>query len=193
MTVRISKDNLLMLIGISLPLLVILLFLLATTLPRVLVAPPQHDFLFTSYVSAYPKVPAAGVTIDVYQGRARARLYRNQGSQVTKLFLFDHETSNVREIPISIPGEAEALENGTEIRIPEVEGLQLDPSLRAPDGYEFRGPQYSGGGIFSELLGMRRRRRATIVKGGSVTPLPLDPPAYSVNFLGWVVPPDEES
>ncbi len=188
MKARIGKDNLLIVIGVSLPLVVILLFVLATTLPKLLVAPPQHDFLFTSYVSAYPNVSPVRLNIDVYQGRVRARIYRNQGSQLTKLFLLDHSTSNVREIPISIPERAETLEDGTEIRIPELETLRLDPSLKAPDGYEFRGPDYRGGGIVPELLGMRRSRRATITRGGAVIPLPLDPPHYSIHFLGWVVP-----
>ena len=188
MKVRIGKDNLLIVMGVSLPLLVILLFLLATTIPKLLVAPPQHDFLFTSYVSAYPNLAPARVNIDVYQGRVRARIYRDQGARMTKLFLLDHNTSNLREIPISIPGQAETLEDGTEIRIPELETLRLDPSLKAPDGYEFRGPDYRGGGIVPELLGMRRSRRATITRGGAVISLPLDPPHYSVHFLGWVVP-----
>ena len=187
MNARISKDHLLIAIGISLPLLVILLFVLATTIPKVLVASPQYDFLFTSYVSAYPKMPPVAVNIDVYQGQARARIYRNQSAQVTKLYLFDHETSRVREIPISIPGHAETLENGTEIQIPELKGLKLNASQQAPDGYEFRGPDYRGVGIFSELLGVRRRRRATITRGGAVIPLPIDPPLYSVSFLGWIV------
>ncbi len=191
MNARISKDNLVIVIGISLPLLVILLFLLATTTPKFLVAPPQYDFLFTSFVSAYPNVPPARVNIDVYQGQVRARIYRNQGAQVTRLFLFDHNTSNIREIPISIPGHADTLENGTEIQIPELKGLKLSASLQAPDGYEFRGPDYRGGGIIPELLGMRRRRRATIARGGAVIPLPLDPPYYSVLFLGWIVPSGE--
>ena len=188
MKARIGRDDLLIIIGVSLPLLVILLFVLATIVPRLLVAPPQYDFLFTSYVSAYPNVTPVRVNIDVYQGRARARIYRNQGAQVTRLFLFDHGTSNLREIPISIPDPAEALENGNEIRIPELETIRLDPSLKAPDGYEFRGPDYRGGGIVPALLGMRRSRRATIARGGAVIPLPLDPPHYSVHFLGWVVP-----
>jgi hypothetical protein len=184
---RIGKDNLLIIMGVSLPLLVVLLFVLATTVPKLLVAPPQHDFLFTSYVSAYPNVAPVRVNIDVFQGRARARIYRNQGSQITRLFLLDHGTSNLREIPISIPDQAETLENGTEIRIPELEALRLDPSLTAPDGYEFRGPGYRGGGLVPELLGMRRHRRATISRGGAVISLPLDLPHYSVHFLGWVV------
>ncbi len=188
MKTRIGKDNLLILIGVSLPLLVILLFVLATTLPNLLVAPPQYDFLFTSYVSAYPNVASVHVNIDVYQGRARARIYRNQGAQITRLFLLDHITSNLREIPISIPGEAETLENGTEIRIPELETMRLDPSLKAPDGYQFRGRDYRGGGIVQELLGMRRSRRAVITRGGAVISLPLDPPHYAIHFLGWVVP-----
>ena len=191
MKARIGKDNLLIVIGVSLPLLVILLFVLATTLPKLLVAPPQHDFLFTSYLSAYPNVAPMRVNIDVYQGRARARIYRNQGAQITKLFLLDHTTSNLREIPISIPDQAETFEDGTEIRIPELETMRLDPSLKAPDGYEFRGPDYRGGGLVPELLGMRLRRQATITRGGAVIPLPLDPPHYSVHFLGWVVPSGE--
>ena len=193
MKVRLSKDHLLIGIGITLPLLVILLFLLATTLPKMLVAPPQYDFLFTSYVSAYPKVPPVRVNLDVYQGEARARVYQDQSSQVTKLYLFDHSKSSVREIPISIPAQAETLENGTEIPIPELEGLRLDTSLKAPDGYEFRGPYYRGVGIVSELLGMRRRRRATIARSGAVIPLALDPPHYSVHFLGWIVAPSGET
>ena len=184
---RISKDHLLIGIGIGLPLVVILLFVLATSVPKWFVTPPQHDLLFTSYVSAYPKVPAVRVNLDVYQGEVRARIYQDHSALVTKLFRFDHERSRVREVPIPVPDEAEDLPDGTRIRIPEVEDLRLDTSLVSPDGYEFRGPQYQGIGIVPELLGMRRRRSATLGRDGAVIPLTLDPPHYSVQFLGWVV------
>ena len=42
------KDNLILLTGILLPILLIVLFMVASTLPRMLATPPQYDFLFTN-------------------------------------------------------------------------------------------------------------------------------------------------
>ncbi len=187
MTPRVTKDNLVIVIGVSLPLLVILAFLVATNVPRLFVAAPQHDFIFTTRVSTYPDTTPLYAEIDVFQGRLRARLAKRPSSQATRLFVFEHETSNVREISIVIPEDAEQVEGGQEVAIPELEGRRLSSSRKAPDGYEFRTAGSRGPGIVGELFGMRRRHRHILSKSGAVVELPLNSYPYSASFVGWIV------
>ena len=41
-----ARQNAALVAGISLPIVVVVFFLLATSVPRLLVDPPRHDFLF---------------------------------------------------------------------------------------------------------------------------------------------------
>lgn len=186
------RQNPMIAAGILLPLIIVVFFLLATAIPRWLVAPPEYDLVFT-VPEHNPNRRDIELTIDVVDNRLRARLFKKNDYYrgVARLYVFEHENQEVREIAINIPGNVAALEDGAEIDIPEFANRSISTSRQAPDGYELLGPGYRrGGNLMTELFGGHRRYQLSIHKSGAVVEIPnLGDHRnyyYSATFLGWV-------
>jgi hypothetical protein len=133
------------------------------------------------------------LTIDVVDNRLRARLFKKNDYYrgIPRLYVFEHETQDVLEISVNIPGDLEMLEDGAEIDVPEFANRSISTSREAPDGYEILGPGYRrGGNLMMGLFGGQRRYQLSIHKSGAVIeiPSPVDHRNYyySATFLGWV-------
>lgn len=195
------RDNLMIVVSVALPVVVIVLFALASVVPRLYVDPPRHNLLLALEGGPYEtsRVPVR-VELVVTDGRARARVFQVEypaGSPlrpsvpVARLFEYVAASGTVREIPIDLPADAAALADGTEIPVPEVADARLVTTLRAPDGYEFQLGRESGGLLVEVFGGNRRGPAPRLRKNGAVVAIDLptpDPYYYgNVRFLGWVV------
>ncbi len=189
--IQLIRRNPMLAAGILLPFIVVVFFMLATAIPRWLVDPPQYDFVFTSMQN-----PTSGPPIDlaivVEDQRVKARVYKKENAYRTmrKLFVFDHETRSIREIPIKLPTDVDNLENGAYIDIPELAARTASTSRTSPDGYEVRGPGYRGGDFFP-FFGGRHSYSFTLHKDGAVVDIPRvnDDTTYyyyNASFLGWL-------
>lgn len=183
------KENLVLVVGVSMPVVVVLLFLLASGLPKGFTEPPGYDFLFTT--NSYRNRLSVTVDFDVSNKQLRARAYKtkeNHSGYVPKLFLYEHERQTVRELTVELPADLEDLKDGTEIPVADVARWLLDTSRKAPDGYEFRDSYRHRGGLMGEIFYSGRRRHA-VVKGAAVYRIPDTDGQYygNINFLGWVV------
>jgi hypothetical protein len=195
------RENPTIAFGLGLPLLLVLLFLLMSGLPTLLVDPPQHDVLYaTEYYN-----DQQGVQISVVDQRVLVS-YRGValGRQIPRLWRYHSKTGAVQEIAIILPpsltsSNAKTVEPrdtliSTPLDVPDVEGLVVDSSSIAPDGYEFSSgsTRYSRnvfGGLFNSS---RYRHQATLSKDGRDVRLPnADNYNYRQNtrFVGWVTSP----
>ncbi|MDX1498824.1 MAG: hypothetical protein R3176_02940 [Woeseiaceae bacterium] len=180
--------------GILLPLVVAAFFVIATAIPRWLVAPPAHDLLFTVHDYRHES-PAIEVRFDVTDDRVRARAFRPENSyrSVPRLYRYEHATDTVRELTVELPADND-FENGILLDMPALSGTRVSAARRAPDGYEITGPEYRGGGLMGLFFGRRRQPGLAISKEGAVFEIPdVDGrPFYygSVSFLAWVVADD---
>jgi hypothetical protein len=195
------RENPTIAFGLGLPLLLVLLFLLISGLPSLLVDPPEHDVLYaTEYYNNQQGVQISVVDRKVvvsYRGNEQFR-------QLPRLWRYRSKTGAVQEIAIILPpnlassdtttAEAQDPLTSTPIRVPDVEGLVVDSSSIAPDGYEFSsGSDRYSGNVFGELFNSSRYRyQATLSKDGRSVRLPnVDNYYYSQNtrLIGWVVSP----
>jgi len=195
------RENPTIAFGLGLPLLLVLLFLAISGIPALLVDPPQHDVLYTTeYYNDQQGVQIAVVGKKVlvsYQGTRQAR-------KIPRLWRYYSKTGAVQEIAMILPPglispDAKAFETGDmlismPIDVPDLEGLMVDSSSIAPDGYEFsRDTGRDSGNIFGGLFySSRYRHLATLNKDGrSVRLLNADNYYYGQNtrFIGWVVSP----
>lgn len=185
---KLVKDNAVLVTGITLPLLVVVFFLVATYVPGSFVAPPRHDLVFTSYDHSYLNAPPIRVHIRVSDGRLIGNLYKN-GTSIPRLFVFEHATQNVREIAIELPKDLEDFNEGQAISIPDAADMRISTNLRAPDGYEFRANRYRRGLVGDLFFGGTRSRQHVIAKNGATVTIPPTgyQDYYGVNFVGWVV------
>jgi hypothetical protein len=187
------RRNLFLVAAVALPALVVVFFLLASALPRWLVDPPAYDLVLRvgkPYVHPSPKV---GVEFRVQDGALQAVVWpvaKESAEQPWMLFLYDHETMSLREVPVDLPASLPEDSERQIIPVKAFAGRRILPQLKAPDGYELQTQPYRGPGIVGDLFGMHRYdRSASLVNKGRVVPLPL-PSGYeylsSVYAIGWL-------
>jgi hypothetical protein len=185
------RDNAFLVAAVSLPVLVIAFFLLASIVPRWLVPPPAYDLVLRAD-GPYPRTPPrVSVDFKVHEGRIEAAvraLGPNEYQQPSVLFLFDHETMNVREIPFDLPSDMRSTDPPRAIVIPEIAGRRVISQVQAPDGYKLETRNNQGPGILGALFGMNGRTRGTLENRGRIVPIALPSPDsyYSVLAVGWL-------
>lgn len=189
------RKNLVLLMGISLPVLLVILFFLTSVLPKSLTDPPQYELLFSVIRYDYQAATAPNFEFIVRDGVLKARAGKNDGSPNVarynrRLLAYDGKTESIREIPYNLARISSLAEN-EEIALPETSKMTIEPSTRSPDGYSFEGPAYGGGGLMGEIFfGGYRNQGYRIVKGRTAYKIPstFGETYYAGNlqFIGWV-------
>ena len=188
------KENLVLVIGLTLPLLLIVLFFVATVIPKAMGTPPQYEMLFTTVRYEYQNSPDYLLDFAVKNQQLTVKAQKNENKDrnynVKKLMAYDGKTETVREIAIDIAKTAGA-SNGVEVVLEETKNMTIDTSSVSPDGYTLDGPHYGGGGLMGGIFGGGYRNSGFRIKKGSVGyKIPNEQQNYyynQVQFVGWVV------
>jgi hypothetical protein len=195
------RENPTIAFGLGLPLLLVVVFLLISGIPNLLVDPPQHDVLYATEYYNYQE----GVQISVVDQKVQVS-YRGimQGGQIPRLWRYYSKTGAVQEIAMVLPPSLKLLSAETAVRgdtltttpieVPDLEGLAVDSTSIAPDGYEFSsGSDRYSGNVFGGLFySSRYHHQATLSKGGRSVRLPNADNLYyrqNTRFIGWVKSP----
>jgi hypothetical protein len=187
------KENIVLVIGLSLPILLITLFFFASVLPKVTATPPQYPLLFSTTRYDYQSPPPYNLDFFVKEHRLTARVTKNkketQNFNWRQVMVFDGKTQSVKELPYDI-SQIGDMPDSTELVFEEFKDLELDSSSKAPDGYEYDNSRRSSGGILLGIVGSSQRYSARVVKGAAAFKIPLnngkDYYYYNTDFLGWV-------
>lgn len=191
-TGRFLRENAFLVAAVLLPCLVVLFFLLSSTIPRWIVPPPAYDLLLRG--SAYDQAgPRVAVEIGVRDGRVEATVRPaapNTYPSRPTLWLFDHQTLSARQIPIELPETIADADAPKTIVVAALAGRRVLDQTRAPDGYEVRTRAGGSPGLIGDLFGMRRYDLGlSIVNRGRVIPITLattyEYPG-SAMVLGWL-------
>ncbi|MDB2705273.1 hypothetical protein N9Y67_01900 [Pseudomonadota bacterium] len=195
------RENPTIAFGLGLPLLLVVVFLLISGVPSLLVAPPQYDLIYATQYYNYQNSMQISVVDNKVQVTYQSPV---QNNRKPLLWRYNPKTGAVKEIAIVLPqgithagktaSTTEEASKTTLINIPILEGLKVDSSSIAPDGYEFRvgNDRYSGnvfGGLF---YSSRYRHQAVLTKDGRSIKLPNSDARYynrNTHFIGWVVSP----
>lgn len=188
---RFVKENPTLVVGITLPILLVILFYLAAVLPKMLVSSPQTDLLYLT--TAYPH---DGITTEIKDGTLRIWInpqVRKGTLPMPKLFRFNAKTLTSTEIPISLstaPGIVVASKQ-EELSIPELKKLKLNTDATSPDGYKAEISSPNVGGVVNLML-LSTKRTLTISKKGNIVNISEDNTNLdgqkSIKFLGWIEP-----
>ena len=194
------RQNLVLLSGILLPVLLVGGFFILSNLPRQLADPPQYDFLLVGYRYDYQHPASYYLSFEVRDGRLNGRVVPKDGSnanynrQTAAIFRYVAASNTFEEIEYDLPEGLEDLEESIPIALKETNGLKLDKRARSPDGYTFEYLGYRGrGGLLGEMFGMRRRYDSLyVLKKDSAyfdLPLPSSDTIYQndLHFMGWIV------
>ena len=185
------KENLVLVIGLALPVLLIVLFFVATVLPKSFGTPPQYELLFTTSKYDYQNNPEYVLDFNVKnkQLMVKAKKYdeKTYNNASRLLMAYDAKTEAVREIAIDVS----KMRDGVEVVLEETKNMTLDPSLTSPDGYTLDGPNYNSSGLLGGLFGGGYRNNGFRIKKGNVGyKVPQHQPDYyysDLKFIGWVI------
>ena len=193
------KANMVLLVGLTLPVLLVAGFLIASNLPQRLGEPPRYGLVFAvaDFSPASQGIPVS-VRLVVRDGSLTAQYVRTApvpsgyvSNPWKKLYLYDAATQRVRELPFGLPSDINAIEGTREEVVEATRGLKLATTLRAPDGYELTYGRGSRSGLLNDIFwGGGYSNEPRLQKGGSSYPLLNRQGAYSyasAEFVGWVV------
>lgn len=198
------KQNLILVSGILLPVLLVGGFFILNRLPGALVNPPAHDFLLVSFQTDYQNQRDYYLTFEVRDGRLSGRVsLSEEGNQYfnrqdARIFLYRASRKDFEEITFDLPDGLDQLEESVPIDLAITAQIKLDKRKQSPEGYLFEYLGYGGhGGLLGEIFGMGRRYEGTyaLKKGDYYFELPelpigLDSYQNDVQFMGWVVDED---
>jgi len=195
------RENPTIAFGLGLPLLLVLVFLLSSAIPTLLVANPQYDVLYvTDFYNNQSGIQVSVVNNKVeviYQGSIKNR-------QKPRIWRYDPKLGAVKEMSFVLPAglrqkgnksnthNQEDVLKSTLIEVPDLEGLEVDSSSIAPDGYEFSvGTDHYSRNVFGNIFySSRNRHEAHLSKIGRSIRLPNGGGNYyrgTTRFIGWVV------
>jgi hypothetical protein len=196
------KDNPMLVFGLGLPLLLVLLFSVASQLSRVAGVPPKYDVVYlTGYSTNNGSLYVQVVNKHAVVTASEDACYYS----VPRMFHYKAASNSTDEIKIALPADL-ALKSSSNcvqgttkktrvIEVPELKDVALDTSEKAPDGYVFGNKDYHSGepilltNIFFGGHNNYRDTDGVLVKDGYRFPLPKKSDYYAYpSFLGWVVP-----
>lgn len=195
------KQNLVLVSGIVLPVLLVAGFFILSNVPRMLADPPMYDFLLVAYRYDYQQPNHYYLTFEVRDGKLTGRAVpRGEGNpnynrQYAGIFRYNAEENTFAEIAYELPEGLDDIEEPLPLNLEGTSALTLDKRSQSPDGYAFEYLGYRGrGGLLGEIFGMGRRYESDYVlkKGSAYFDLPkpaTDPYYYQQNlhFMGWVI------
>lgn len=190
---RLLRDNAFLVAAFALPVAVVLLFLLASAIPRWTVPPPAYDLVLRA-AGQYDPARRIRVEFAVRDGRIEAivRPIPVDGyPQIPSLVLVEHATMKVRELRVPLPATMAEHDAPQTIVVEALAGRRVLAQAKAPDGYEFDVRTRRGPGLVGDLFGMNRYdQAAALVNRGRVVPivLPTAVPSQSpLDLVGWLV------
>lgn len=184
------KENLVLVIGLTLPVLLIVLFFVATVIPKSMGIPPQYEMLFTTTKYDYQNKPEYVIDFNVKNQQLMVKAKKpddkNYNNAVKLLMAYDGKTETVREIKI----DASKFTEGNEVLLEEAKNLSIDTGVISPDGFTLEGPNYGGNGLVGGLFGGGYRNTGyRLKKGGVGYKVPNMQPDYyysQLQFIGWI-------
>jgi hypothetical protein len=195
-----ARENLVLAIGLTLPILLLLGFLVAGSVSRQLAGSPQYSIVFAiaeygGSAQTLPVTPRLVVKSGVLKVQYTKPVRQPNGYQQggwKKLYLYDAASRRVRDLGLELPANPESIEGMREETVEATKDLTLDTTLESPDGYILTFGGSSRGGLLGDLFWHSYDQYGPrLTKGGSsVRLMPQDSPAgFSggpVEFVGWV-------
>lgn len=194
------RQNLVLISGIVLPILLVGGFFALSSAPRMLTDPPGYDFLLVAYRYDY-RIPADYyLSFEVRNNRLTGRAIPRDESnahlnrQHAGIFRYVAAHNTFEEIVYDLPEDLDGIGEAVPLPLIATAALKLDKRRKSPDGYTYEYLGYRGsGGLLGEMFGMRRRYESDyVLKKDSAyfsLPQPVSAPYYpsDLHFMGWII------
>ncbi|MBP7758967.1 MAG: hypothetical protein KA099_02550 [Alphaproteobacteria bacterium] len=186
------KEHFVLIIGISLPLILSLVFFASANFRFETIPPPQYPVVFAQdfYYRNNPEYPYKLAvneekTLELRYTPSSAENAANW--QVPQIYLYDPKTKRVERIdlPEITPGEKSTQP------VAALKTRKVDTALTSPDGFTFRSEYRGSGNLMTEVFGGGHsgRNRIVLSKDGVDFPIKVEAPYYygQGELIGWVV------
>ena len=183
------KGNMVLVAGITLPLLLTAIFFAATQIGKVAVDPPGYSVVFAREYHCYNQnCPYKFV---VKNGLVRFRYSPDEedrhghGRKKPALYIYDPLTGSSREIEVPDVDDPDAR---LDVVIRGLAKKKVSSLRESPDGYVFHQDYRGDGNLMTEMFGggYRSRSRYVLEKKGRRVTVPKAT-VYGTEFIGWVV------
>lgn len=183
---KLIQENLVLTVGITLPILLMILFVISTLLPS-FTPPPQYSAVF--YVDDYRRAPFPFIvdfTVDdgTLYANYRPAYDKHNNLVWKKLYLYDARTQQVQSLNFTIPTNLKDDEKPHKIIVESTKMMKLNTAYPAPDGYTLDNGRHMYSGLIGSLIDNNRPRGAYLRKDNTQILLSPTP----VEFIGWVIP-----
>lgn len=186
------KANFSLIIGLSLPVILVLGFLLASHIPQKLDTPPRYELVFSAL--HYDNHSPFHVDFAIRNQKLYMKLTPRKeqaGIYVKELFIYNGQKGSVRKIDYLLPQHLQNQQND-EMPVAEFNDFIIDNNSRSPDGFEFVSGSYRSRGILSEIFSSHSGRYVHRVKktggGNFIIPDYGNESSYgNFNFIGWII------
>ena len=195
------KENSVLIIGLSLPLILALLFLVVQFLGNINIAAPQHAVLFTTgnnYSNHGHRIYVKDNQVHyAFNTNSNIRNTNNNNAYYERskprLFIYNPTNNTSKELSVPV---VEKYKQNTDIVISGINAKNIVTTLSSPDGYALETNHRRNGNLFTEILGGRRYSGHSMNLKKGTKRVPIEIPVsqnpynhYSQNsrFLGWVI------
>ncbi len=184
------KENLVLVIGLALPVLLIVLFFAATVTPKMYSTPPQYEVLFSVQDYGYQNKPDYTIDFNVKNQQLMVKVKKTDSKDnyynSKKLMAYDAKNEVMREITI----DTSQFSDGAEILLAETNNMTIDTAMVAPDGYVMENQHYGNNGLVGGLFGGGRNNGYRLKKGSvgyKINTLQNNYYYDQLHFIGWVI------
>ncbi len=180
------KENGVLIAGLSLPLIMALLFAAIQFFSSITVATPNHSVIFTTgnnYNNAHKVYVEDNRVLYSFQNPNS-----NQNSyylRTPKVFVYNANTNELTELNVPVLKDNT---NQSDLLIKDFGTQEIFTSLTSPDGYTFEYERYRNRSFMSEIFVGGYKNSVSIKKGSRSISIPQENNYryYDAKFLGWV-------
>ncbi len=181
------KENIVLIAGVALPLLVGLVFYVSTKISVMGIAPPQTSVVYASGLNDYNGNPWDVTVRDGKLYAVYVPVKDNIGGRAPVIYRFDPVTKNVQTFRVP-PLEKDDLKKRAEFEVTGLGDITLLKDEVSPDGFTFSRMDRGNGSFMSEIFGGRGRAGFVLKKNAYKVPVPETSNAYDIEFVGWDAP-----
>jgi hypothetical protein len=193
------KTNVVLVVGLTLPVALMAGFMVASALPQRLADPPKYGLVFAviDYSPGLQGIPVS-LRFVVRDGVLKAQYTRTApmpagyvSNSWKKLYLYDAATQKVRDLSFGFPSALDAVQGTVDETVDATRTMRLDTTLQSPDGYQLSYETGSRSGLLNEVFwGGVDSHEPRLRKGSSSVRLFASDRPFSyatAEFVGWVV------
>ena len=186
------KENIFIILGVSLPLLLIGLLALFQAASKIETAPPEYRAAYIINNQSYGMRLVTNIDSETKHLKISATVLKNidntRINRDTKLYVY-REESGLQTYILDTSNISEKNKD-KEVVIPlpeEVKNLKFISNTTSPDGYEFEHSVYRNGNLMTEIFGYNRhKRKDAVIKNGVKVFLPNTSRWPQTKFIGWI-------